>query len=81
MAVHLSKGFYFVKSRQPLDSSFFPGEKEVGKGGPYNSENPESSGNALHRYPGIQDEVVLFIATASVTNANCPSPQDLCGEG
>lgn len=53
----------------------------MGKGGPYNSENPESSGDALHRYPGIQDEVVLFIATASVTNANCPSPQNLCGEG
>lgn len=34
MAVHLSKGFYFVKSRQPRDSSFFLEKRKWERVGP-----------------------------------------------
>lgn len=61
-------------SPSPSNSSVLLG-KSKGKGVCSDSqESPESSGKALHRYPGIQEKAVLFILTASVANANCPSP-------
>lgn len=79
MVVHLSKGFYFVKSRQPLDSSFFLEKRKWERVGPTTQKTQSLLGMPC---TGIQESRVKLFCSLQlpVTNVKCPSPQACVGK-